>query len=77
MPTSTTVPFIDAQQINHLSKYHSFECVPVKYIPKCKIVLESELSRTELMIGCYLINRQYEPETGLGKLETESLSSSR
>lgn len=39
----------------------------LNYILEGGVFLEPKLSKTELMVGQYLISRQYEPGTGLGK----------
>lgn len=50
---SAIVPFINAQQVDSASKYHSFKFVIVNYIPEGEALLEPKLSHTELMIGLY------------------------
>lgn len=40
-------------------------------MPEGKAIPEPKLLRTELMIGSYLVTRQYEPGTGLGKFWVE------
>lgn len=67
VPTTVVVPFINTQQLDSASKYHSFEFVSVNYIPEGGAFLEPKLSKTKLMVGRYLIRRQYEPRTDLGK----------
>lgn len=44
IPTSTTVVFIDAQQVDNASMYYSFKFVSVNFIPERKAVLEPKLS---------------------------------
>lgn len=39
MPSSTLVPFIEAQQVDHTSRYHLFEFVSINYIPKGRLSL--------------------------------------
>lgn len=58
---STMVPFLNAQQVDPTSKYHSFEFIIVNYIPEGGVFLEPKLSKAKLMIGRYLMRRQYEP----------------
>lgn len=45
MPASIVVPFIDTQQTDSASKYHSFEFASVNYILEGKVFLEPKLSR--------------------------------
>lgn len=66
------VPFIDGQQMDSTSKYHSFEFIFVKYIPEGGVFLEPKPSRAELMIGRYLMKRQYELGMGFGNTGMES-----
>lgn len=68
MSTSTMLQVIDTHQVDQASKYHLFEFVLVKYILESTTFLEPKLSKTELMIGCYFMKRQYKMGTGLGKL---------
>lgn len=61
------VPFIDTQQIDSTSKYHSFEFVSINYILEGGVFLEPKLSNGRIMIGWYLMKWQYEPGASLGK----------
>lgn len=67
IPASTMVLFIDTQQVDLASKYHSFELVSINYISEGKDFLKAKLSRIELMVGRYLVKCQYELGIGLGK----------
>lgn len=44
LPASTMVPFIDTQQLDTVSRYHSFEFVTGNYISEGGIFLELKLS---------------------------------
>lgn len=63
VPFSIPVPFIEAQQVDHASRYHSFEFVSVNYTPERMVILEPKLSNTQLIASRYLMDRQYEPST--------------
>lgn len=54
---------------SHAAWYHSFKFVLVNYILEGKMIPEPKLWKTKLMINCYLVDRQYEPETGRGKFK--------
>lgn len=64
VPSYALVPFIKAQQIDHTSRYHSFEFAAVNYIPEGKLIPEPNLLNIEHMIGRYLKNHQYKAGTG-------------
>lgn len=65
--SSVLVPFIDSQQVDHASRYHSFEFVSDNYKLEDKMTSEPKLSETMLIIGCYLVDRQHKMVTGVGK----------
>lgn len=67
MPVATMILFINTQQLHSTSKYHSFEFISRNYILEAGDLLELKLWKTELMMGRYLMKKQYEPGTGLGK----------
>lgn len=64
IPSSTHAPYVEAQQVDRPSIYHSFEFVTVNLIPGGKNVPRAKLSRRELMIGRYIKDHQYEAGTG-------------
>lgn len=74
VPASTMVPLINAQQIDHASKYHTFKYLSVNYVLYGKVMPKPKLSRTELMVGHSLIDWQHEMWTGLGKFKDEILA---
>lgn len=67
VPALTIVPFINTQQIDHPPSISDSNLIPINYVPEGDA--EPKLSKMELMIGHYLINRQYESGTGLGKFK--------
>lgn len=68
------VPFMDTEQMDSASIYHSFDVVTVDYIPEGGVFLEPKLSKIEFMVGRYLMKRHYKPGIGLGKLGNDILA---
>lgn len=54
---------MEAQQIVHASRYHSFKFVLFNYIPEGKAISKPNLSRIKLIVTDYLKDRQYEIDT--------------